>query len=152
MRHWYFAYGSNLWIDQMVERVGPVLQGEDRPRRAHLPNHRLTFNVEDRGEVFANVVSPGAGVFGVLYCCTSDALKRLDEFEAGYERRIVCVFAENGDAQNAFIYIAGPAGLVEGGAPSAEYLTRITTGARQHGLPETYVREIEAIATATSRR
>jgi gamma-glutamylcyclotransferase len=148
MSEWYFAYGSNLWIDQMVERTGPMLQGKDRPRRAFLPNHRLTFNVPgDRGQVFANVVSPGAGVLGVLYRCSSDALKRLDEFERGYKRRHVLVVPENGDTQEAYIYIAELTGVVSGRAPSAAYLQRILTGARQHGLPEIYVREIEELAS-----
>src|SRR6476620_7281106 len=82
MSEWYFAYGSNLWIDQMEERTGPIRKGEHLPWRAYLPNHRLTFNVPGgRGQVFANVLCPGAGVFGVLYSCSSDALTRLDQFE-----------------------------------------------------------------------
>ena len=88
----------------------------------------------ERGQVFANVSCPGAGVHGVLYCCSADALRRLDEFERGYERRRVLVVPENGDPREAFIYIAGPAGVVEGGTPSAEYLHRILTGARQRSM------------------
>jgi gamma-glutamylcyclotransferase (GGCT)/AIG2-like uncharacterized protein YtfP len=149
MNHWYFAYGSNLSLDQMIERTGPMLQGEDRPRRAFLPNHRLAFNVPgDDGEVYANVLSPGAGVQGVLYRCSADALTRLDEFEEGYERRRLVVVCENGDAAEAFIYVAEPDGIVDGRTPTAEYLQRIMTGARHHGLPEAYVREIEALASA----
>ena len=29
MNAWYFAYGSNLLIEQMVERTGPIGQGDD---------------------------------------------------------------------------------------------------------------------------
>ncbi|WP_020475068.1 gamma-glutamylcyclotransferase family protein [Zavarzinella formosa] len=150
MTEWYFAYGSNLWTDQMAARTGPVAEGEDRPRRAFLPDHRLTFDVPgENGQVFANIHSPGAGVHGVLYCCTSDTLKRLDEFEHGYERQRVTVVLENGDRQEAFAYFAGPTGLVQGRLPTAEYLRRILTGAREHGLPDWYVREIEACASAS---
>lgn len=146
MKEWYFAYGSNMWIDQMVERTGPLMQGEDGPRKAFLPNYRLAFNVPgDNGQVFANVVCPGDGVIGVLYRCSPEALRRLDEFEFGYERRRVQVTLENGEAREAFIYIADGANILEGRTPSAEYVRRILAGARQHRLPESLVRELEAL-------
>ncbi len=149
MSDWYFAYGSNLWADQMAERTGPISHGEDRPCRAFLPNHRLAFDVPgDAGQAYANVQRPGPGVHGVLYYLTPDALARLDEFEHGYERRRIVVVPETGAPREAFIYIAGPAGLAPGRTPTAEYLRRILTGARQHGLPEGYVREVEALGSA----
>ena len=144
MNDWYFAYGSNLWIDQMTMRTDRIGDGENRPRRALLPNHRLVFNMRGEcGGVFANIVFPGKGVLGVLYCCEPDALRRLDAFEQGYDRRRIFVTAENGDQVEAFTYIARRAHVADGHRPSAEYLLRIVTGARQHGLPEAYIRELE---------
>ena len=144
MSDWYFAYGSNLWIDQMAKRTGPLGEGENRPRRAQLSNYRLVFNMRGEcGQVFANIVSPGKGVLGVLYYCAPEALARLDEYEQGYDRARVVVTAENGEQVVAFTYIAEPAHRASGGRPSAEYLLRIVTGARQHGLPDAYISEIE---------
>lgn len=148
MSEWYFAYGSNMWADQMASRTGPVADGPDRPRRAFLPEYQLTFDVPgDDDQAFANVRRPGPGVHGVLYFCTPEALTRLDVFEFGYERRRTTVVLEDGARLDAFIYLAGPAGLVQGRTPTAAYLLRILTGARQHGLPEDYVRGIEALAS-----
>ena len=54
---WYFAYGSNLCVEQVADRIGPILQGDDRPRVARLPGHRLVFNMrESPDEVFANIM------------------------------------------------------------------------------------------------
>jgi cation transport regulator ChaC len=143
----YFAYGSNLWVAQMVARTGPIPQGADRPRIARLPNYRLTFNMHgDDGQVFANVIYPGQGVLGVIYCCTVEALLKMDQYEKGYERRQVQVVLENGAELTAVTYIAGTAQAGNVSQPTADYLQKILCGARQHGLPEAYIKEIEAVA------
>jgi gamma-glutamylcyclotransferase len=145
MNEWYFAYGSNLWIDQMAARTGPIGQGDDRPRVARLADHRLVFNMQgDDGQVFANVERPGEGVFGVIYRCGPAALNKLDAYEWGYERRRVLVTDEGGVTLDAVAYVAKADRVTSGGKPSADYLERVVRGARQHGLPEAYVREIEA--------
>lgn len=144
MSEWYFAYGSNLWTDQMARRTGPIPTDEDRPRRATLPHYGLIFNMRgEDGQVFANIHSPGKGVHGVVYRCSPEVLTRLDGYERGYERRRVFVTAEEGERLEAFTYIAEPPNVAYGRRPAAEYLRRIVTGARQHGLPESYIQEIE---------
>jgi gamma-glutamylcyclotransferase len=145
MNEWYFAYGSNLWIEQMAARTGPIGQGEDRPRVARLPDHRLVFNMQgEDGQVYANVDSPGPGVIGVIYRCSPAALDKLDSYERGYERRRVLVTDEGGVTLEAVAYVARANRVANGGKPSAEYLERVVRGARQHGLPEAYIRAIEA--------
>jgi len=149
MSEQYFAYGSNLWIEQMVERAGPIGQGVDRPRVVRLPNYRLVFNMQgDDGEVFANLMCPGNGVLGVVYSCSLETLIKLDAFEKGYERRQVRVVLENGDELNAVTYFAKTTHVGDFSQPSVEYLKRILGGAKQHALPEAYIREIETIAKA----
>jgi gamma-glutamylcyclotransferase len=146
----YFAYGSNLWIDQMIGRTGPVRQGADRPRVARLPDHRLVFNMHgDDGQVYANLMCPGKGVFGVVYYCSPETLTKMDAYEKGYERRHVRVVLENGDELKAVTYFAETAHVGNASQPSAEYLQRVLDGASQHGLPEAYIREIEAMAKAS---
>jgi gamma-glutamylcyclotransferase len=147
MHEWYFAYGSNLWIDQMASRTGPIGQGDDRPRIARLPDHRLVFNMRGGdGQVYANVEGPGAAVIGVIYRCSPAALDKLDTYERGYERRRIVVTDESGATLGAVAYVAKPDRIVRGGKPSAEYLEKVIRGARQHGLPDAYIREIEANA------
>lgn len=145
----YFAYGSNLWIEQMVARTGPLRDGADRPRIARLADHRLAFNMHwDDGQVFANLAQPGNGVYGVVYTCSPKSLTRLEAFEAGYERGNVRVILEDGVPLNAFAYFAKAAYVGDDARPAVAYLQKILSGARQHGLPDAYIREIEAGAVA----
>ena len=93
----YFAYGSNLWIDQMVARTGALRDGAERPQIARLADHRLAFNMHwDDGQVFANLTQPGNGVYGVVYTCSPESLTRLEALEAGYERGNVRVILDDG--------------------------------------------------------
>src|SRR5260370_41907347 len=97
MNRGYFAYGSNLCLDQMAARPGPIGHGDDRPRLVRLPDHRLVFNMQaEDGQVFANVERPGEGVIGVIYRCTPAGLDKLDVYECGYERRRGLVTDEGG--------------------------------------------------------
>jgi cation transport regulator ChaC len=144
---WYFAYGSNLSIDQMIARTGPISQGNQGPRIARLANYRLVFqNVTSDEPAFANIISPGDGVLGVVYRCNPAALEKLDRFEQGYERRPITVADEQGKLLAAVAYVFKTARGPNFGKPSAEYLNRIVTGARQHGLPEAYIAKIAANA------
>jgi gamma-glutamylcyclotransferase len=150
MDQWYFAYGSNLCIEQMIERTGPFPPAE-APRLARLPDYRLAFNVRgEDGQAFANLMSPGDGVLGVVYSCAPEALIKMDVFEKGYQRGSVRVVLENGDNLEAVTYFAEPVHVATGLRPRAEYLQRILRGARQHGLPEAYIREMEEIGLAVS--
>ncbi len=152
VEQWYFAYGSNLWTDQMIARTGPISQGDHGPRIARLANHRLVFqNLTSGGPAFANITSPGDGVLGVVYRCNPAALEKLDRYEQGYERRAIVVVDEHGELLAAVAYVVETARGANFGNPSAEYLNRIVTGARQHSLPEAYIARIVATAGLTSR-
>jgi len=96
--------------------------------------------------VFANIVQPGEGVLGVVYRCGPESLDILDEYESGYERRRVTVVDDRGEKLEALAYVAIPGNVVGDRTPEAEYLQRVVRGARQHGLPETYIRMIETVA------
>ena len=143
----YFAYGSNLWIDQMAARLGPFRADAEPPRLARLPGYRVAFNMRgENGQVYANIVRPGDHVLGVIYSCDSQALEKLDEFETGYRRERVEVVDESGASVEVVTYMAEPENVMDGGKPSAEYVQRILRGGRQHGLPEAYLRMIETLA------
>lgn len=144
---WYFAYGSNLLKDQMMERTGAIGSVEHPPRIARLENHRLVFErLEDTGPAFANIRSPGDGVLGVVYRCSQAELERLDHFEQGYERQTIEVTDQQDEVLAAAAYIISPSQSAGFARPENEYLARIVAGARQHGLPESYVHQIIAIA------
>ncbi len=146
---WYFAYGSNLLLSQMVARTGPVRAGDESPRIAHLPHYRLAFNMRGGdGQVYANIVQPGDGVIGVLYRCGPEAMEKLDGYERGYDRQEVVVTDDAGVAIEAIAYIAKPTRLTTEARPSEAYLEKIVTGAHEQGLPGDYIRAIEGKAQA----
>lgn len=147
MESWYFSYGSNLSMDQMIERIGADGPAERGSRIARLANHRLVFQrLESAGAAFANILCPGDGVLGVVYRCSPAALEKLDRYERGYERQPVVVTDEQGQALAAIAYVVKSAQRASFGRPSDEYLELIISGARHHGLPEQYIDNIVAIA------
>jgi cation transport regulator ChaC len=144
---WYFAYGSNLCVEQMSRRTGPMGEGEGRARVARLSGYRLVFNMlGDDGNVYANITQPGDGVIGVLYRCSAAALASLDVYEKGYDRRPVEVTLEGGATREAMAYVAKPEYTTNAGAPSAEYMGIILRGARRQGLPAAYIASMEGHA------
>ena len=92
-------------------------------------------------------------MLGVVYELSCSDLARLDECEGvpnRYRREELSVNplgenSEGGTEQAAWVYIAVPQA---GGPfkPSPEYLQTIVDGAREHGLPEDYITEIEKAA------
>jgi gamma-glutamylcyclotransferase len=149
---WYFAYGSNLSRGQMEQRTGHIRE----ERRARLDGYRLAFNKRGSdGTGKANIVpDAGAAVWGVVYRCSPDALREMDKHEgvAGghYVRHLIRVRLDGGDELDAVTYVAGQTFLDAPLTPSAKYLGTILQGARQHRLPNDYIRSIEALANPES--
>ncbi|ABU60262.1 gamma-glutamylcyclotransferase family protein [Roseiflexus castenholzii] len=150
MDQWYFAYGSNLSKEQMEERIGSSREA----RVAWLTGYRLVFNKRSKkdGTGKANIVpAAGATVWGVVYRCSYDDLQKMDKCEGvkggHYQRHAIRVQLDSGEELDAVTYVAGERFLAaESLKPSTEYLETIITGARQHRLPDDYIRSIEALA------
>jgi len=151
---WYFAYGSNLCRAIFVERRG--LRPLDA-RRARLDGHRLTFDLPvgpgERG--VANLaVDPTAATWGVCYLLDPEACDHLDRTEGvhrGYYRRLdVSVITDGGARLPAFAYQG--AASVPGRKPSARYLGLLLAGAREHRLPEEWIRHLEGLELAVDER
>lgn len=143
---WYFAYGSNLSLSQKKKRTGVIRKA----RVARLPDYRLAFNKRGRdpNETYANLVSEkGAVTWGVIYRCSSAAIRDLDWWEGEgrhYERRTVQVRDKVGAVVEAVTYFACPECVCGERPPSRTYLNRIIQGAKEHGLPPGYIQEIRA--------
>lgn len=137
---YYFAYGANMSTDVLCRRRGL------RPARseaAMLADHRLVFDL--RGvpflePAFASVRSePGATVHGVVHQIDAAAMARLDGMESpAYRRQQRRVTARTLGELDAEVYVnVSPR---EGLQPSLRYLELLSAGAREHQLPEDYVR------------
>lgn len=140
----FFAYGA-LLNKRKLRRLclDAVSLG-----RARLPDHRLAFtrySRADKGGVADVVPAPGESVWGALYDIDDACLEALDAYEEApraYRRESARVIAEDGVEREAVVYVANRTGDF---APSRQYLSLIVRGAREHGLPEAYVRAIEAV-------
>ena len=129
--HSYFAYGSNLSVQQMALRC----PGAVNPRRATLADHDWLIN--ERGVA---TVEPfhGSQVHGVLWQVTDRDLATLDSAEGvpvRYRRDRLVVHTDDGPSE-AWVYIDH---RVDPGAPRPGYLERVVDGAVHHGLPHRWI-------------
>lgn len=124
----YFAYGSNLWREQMAARC---------------PEHRLVgagrlegwrWIITTRGYA-SIVVSATDLVLGMVYELSDEDVRNLDRYEGGYRKEMLMVEAD-GQGLNCLVYIDL---VTEAGEPHTEYITRINNGIQDAGLPEEYV-------------
>ena len=143
--HWYFAYGSNVLLQQMHERTGDVYHAV----RCELRGYRLAFNKDSvRWGVAANiVVDDDHSVWGVAYQMDAASLLTMDGFEPGYRRTAVTVHTHHTNARTSLTAVAYISDNIrEDLAPPVEYLEKILRGARQHGLPAHYVEHVRLSA------
>ena len=131
---YYFAYGSNLNRQQMLERC-PNCQ----PRfTAELPSYRLIFTGWSRqwqGGVASIKPSRGDKVLGAIYELSDKDLPRLDKYEGypdTYNRLKVTVYRDTGEAVEAVTYIKNQQS--EETRPSPQYLAQLQQGYRDWGL------------------
>jgi gamma-glutamylcyclotransferase (GGCT)/AIG2-like uncharacterized protein YtfP len=140
MQALYFAYGSNLCVGRLRERVpSAACVG-----RARLPGRRLVTDKLGRdGSGKANLrEDASATVWGVLYRIQSAHWAELDACEGGYSRVSLEVVTEAGARLLAQTYVSET--LTADPVPYAWYKRLVIEGARAHGLPADYVATLEA--------
>ena len=140
---WYFAYGSNLNVDQMRKLVGQWALS----KRAVARNFKLIFNVysKQRKGYIVNM-QPSANfediVPGVVYHLTLEQLNALQKFD-GIPPTDIPLELEDGNEishAKAFIWKTEEKDHL----PAREYLRTIELGLVQHGYPEARARSILA--------
>jgi len=140
---WYFAYGSNLNMGQMMNRVGEWTVS----KRAVLKGYKLKFNVPSRrwGGMTANVArtdNPDDKVYGALYRILREKVDVLSTYE-DTKPTDTPVEADGVNLQAKTYIFKGS--RVSGNPPEA-YLNVMLTGLRQHGYPEAVIEEVKRIA------
>ncbi len=133
----YFAYGSNMDMEQMKKRC----RGHELVAIAQLDGYQ--FRINGRG-VATIVPHSGAVVHGVVWSISSGDEARLDRYEGVangvYSKQTVQVTRSNGQRAEALVYVAADSS--KGGSWN-EYLNKIIKAAKQQGLPKEYIRELE---------
>lgn len=129
----YFAYGSNMWLDQMKRRA----PDHERLGRATLAGHRWIISARGVANI---VVSEADVVEGTLFRISEADEKSLDKWErvaeGAYGKHDLPVTCDGVDHADVLVYIDP---VVEAGEPKPEYVTRITSGLLDAQLPSGYV-------------
>lgn len=150
----YFAYGSNLLTGRLTDPLrapSAVALGV-----ASAPGFVMRFHkIGTDGSGKCTLIPTGDDadvVYGVLYEFAPVDLPRLDREEGvhlgGYARSSVRVRLLDGKTAEAMTYIAGDRYLDATCVPFDWYRDLVVAGAREHGLPPAYVRELERPAAA----
>jgi gamma-glutamylcyclotransferase (GGCT)/AIG2-like uncharacterized protein YtfP len=144
----YFAYGSNMSTQRLLQRV-PSARA---PQAAVLQGHRLVFHKVGRdGSAKCDAVASGHdrdAVHGVLYQIDKGHKPRLDGFEGlgqGYGQKSVTVRLADGTEWLAVTYCATH--VDDTLRPYPWYLEHVLRGACEHGLPDHYRAAIAAVQT-----
>lgn len=147
---YYFAYGSNMSSRRLRRRVPSA-----RPiEMARLSGHRLAWHKkggDGSGKCDIAMAEGDDVVYGVLYSIDWAEKAILDGFEGrGYGQKQVDLWLpDRGDVVSAMTYYA----LVVDSTyvPYDWYRDHVLIGAREHGLPEHYVRMIENVPAFEDR-
>jgi len=134
----YFAYGSNMDVQQMAVRCpDAVVVGT-----ACLPGHRFLINTHGVATV---VPAQGEAVHGVLWEVSKADEASLDRYEGVksrlYRKEIVKVRQEGGNLKAALIYLAINS---QHGIPRTGYMERVVVAARHSRLPKHYVAVLDS--------
>ena len=148
----YFAYGSNLSLAQIRERVN---NSELKPLyNAYFPDKKLCFprsSKLQKGGVASYEDQKNHNLWGAVFDLTADELSRIDLKEGyggkgkdnSYERVEITVI-NNGTKISAFTYCANPKGTF---TPSQDYMNKLIKGAKECKLPSDYIQELKEIQT-----
>jgi hypothetical protein len=137
----YFAYGSNMDVDQMAHRELVVLASWG----AVLEGYRLVFDFPARSRWLGGaadiVQDPDSRVEGVLHSLAND-ISIMDPWEGGYRRvPVEVVVLSTGVGETAWTYVVIDKGPPMG--PSEVYVEQMLKGAREFDLSPGYVLELE---------
>lgn len=137
----YFAYGSNMNLDQMEFRCPAATVKEN----VRLDGYRLAFCGKNPGCGVATILpEEGSHVDGVLWEITSECERSLDGYEGYpwlYGKETIHVENAEGEGREVMVYMINAPYKDHPSGPSQVYLRGILEGCRQNGIPVKNVKE-----------
>jgi gamma-glutamylcyclotransferase (GGCT)/AIG2-like uncharacterized protein YtfP len=128
----YFAYGSNLWRQQMMRRCPEYRE----IGTGCLKGWRWIITTRGYASI---VISEGDHVLGTVYELAADDVLALDRFEGvaqgDYRKEMIPVDVD-GQELYCLVYIDP---VAEEGEPKVEYISRINHGIPDADFPEEYI-------------
>lgn len=138
-KHLYFAYGSNMDIDQMAGRCPDAIFVET----ATLQNHEFELDCTGAATV---VESHGSAVHGVLWLISSSDERELDQYEGVrygcYRKAVRTVSGTNGETLVALVYISNR-DVHDGITYRSGYMPKIIANAKRLGFSEEYIQNLD---------
>ncbi|MUJ20624.1 gamma-glutamylcyclotransferase [Aliivibrio fischeri] len=142
----YFAYGSNMSLTRLRERV-PSAQ---RVGMFSLKKHNLAFHKSSKdGSGKCDAYFSGNvehNIFGALFEIDEKEKSSLDRAEGlgyGYDEKLVQVEDERGNVFEAVTYVA--TNIDESLFPYSWYLNHVVIGAQETCVPECYLEKIKTV-------
>ena len=140
---WYFAYGSNLNMGQMMTRVGEWIVS----KRAVAKGYKLVFNFESGrwGGCAANLIRTdniNDSVDGAIYRIPKEKLDVLTQYEGRNPEEIRVEADGLPITAKAYIFPTSE----KPGKPPHAYLQVMLVGLRQHGYPEEAIEKVKKAA------
>lgn len=143
---YYFAYGSNLSVRRLQQRVPSA----EFVRSAYLLEHRLCFHKRNRdGSAKADCLHTGDqretlwGAVFTMLAAEKPALDAAEGLGAGYELKEVEVLFPDGGSLQAMTYYATD--IDTSLKPYGWYLNHILTGAAEARLPADYLARLQLV-------
>lgn len=135
---YYFAYGSNMNLEQMKQRCPDARF----LKRSYLKGYKFVYDGHSltRNGAVANVVKFNKGVvWGALFEADNICIENLDRYEGyptNYQKKSIEVKDDQDNKYQALIYLRKPQSE---GTPSDEYRKIVLKGASDCELPKDYV-------------
>jgi gamma-glutamylcyclotransferase len=144
----YFAYGSNMCVGRLRQRVPSAIFA----RIAKLMGHSFRFHKRSsddsaKSDAF-ETGDPSDFVWGIIFDIDEREKPALDRAEGlgfGYREKTETLFDEGRQEHRAFLYVADTNSIDNTLRPYSWYKRFVVDGARQHALPEEYVNGIAAM-------
>ena len=152
----YFAYGSNMLEKKLKDRCSSAEKINPSEGSQHMiRKYRFRFHKKSSdGSAKCDARKTGDTsdiVYGVLFSINDEQIGALNKFEGlhyGYEKKVVNVIDEKSSNEiSALIYYATDIDPTL--KPYDWYKRQTVKGARDNGLPEEYVKEIESFESKT---
>jgi gamma-glutamylcyclotransferase (GGCT)/AIG2-like uncharacterized protein YtfP len=135
----YFAYGSNMNIEQMSQRCPGAILGD----LCYLTGWRYFIN----GNGYAGIEEDKGGiVWGCLWILNQQHWLALDEYEGvsgGYytKKNLEVIIEKNKENMKVTLYLSNDYNY---GTPGNSYQEIVIQGSRDNSLPEPYIASIES--------
>jgi gamma-glutamylcyclotransferase (GGCT)/AIG2-like uncharacterized protein YtfP len=142
----YFAYGSNMLIERLKERVSSA----EKVKTYALNGYKLRFHKKSKdcsGKCNIVKASDSDIVHGVIFDFNESQKGKLDEAEGkgnGYRDETMNLIIDD-DSCKCLIYLAEPGYIDEALIPYRWYYDLVLAGAEQNELPKDYIAGLKAI-------